>query len=259
VVGSRALTRYGREACTDLISGLAGYPISIVSGLALGADTCAHLAALEAGLHTVAIPGSGLSMDYIYPRANESLARNILDAGGALISEHPPDYKSHPHDFPSRNRLMVGMADAVLLIEAGSKSGTLITARMAADYNRDLLAIPHRIGDVHSEGVHVFLRAGAALVTEPLHILEALHITPRSELVEGTEFGSRDGVSDFRIDHSKFTESELLVYLLLSEPCTRDELLRVSTLSSSETLSVLGLLELKGVVAERYGLWRRAI
>src|SRR3990167_10291472 len=128
VVGSRAMTRYGQEACEKLITGLAGYPISIVSGLALGMDTCAHKAALAAGLHTLALPGSGLDDEAIYPRSNRGFAKDILEKGGGMLSEYPPDACSHIHYFPARNRLMVGLADAVLIVEAGPKSGTLITA-----------------------------------------------------------------------------------------------------------------------------------
>lgn len=174
VVGSRSLTTYGRTACEFLINGLKGYPISIISGLALGADACAHRAALAAGLHTIAIPGSGLSDDALYPRTNFPLAHQILESGGALLSEHEPEYRALPHDFPSRNRIMVGLADAVLMIEAGEQSGSLITARLAAEYNRDLFCVPHRIGDINSEGTHQFIRLGAELVSEPEQLLEAL-------------------------------------------------------------------------------------
>jgi DNA processing protein len=176
VVGSRALTDYGRRACETLIAGLSGYPISIVSGLALSADACAHRAALTAGLHTIAIPGSGLSDRAISPQTNLGLAREIEAAGGALLSEHPPDTIACPGYFPSRNRIMAGLADAVLVIEAGERSGTLITARLAVEYNRELLCIPHRIDDEHGAGAHQFIRLGAVLVTEPAHLLEALRI-----------------------------------------------------------------------------------
>ncbi len=176
VVGSRDLSEYGRSACEFLVNGLTGYPISIVSGLALGADACAHASALKAGLHTIAIPGSGLDDSVIGPRTNLGLAQDILAAGGALISEHPPMHVPKPKDFPSRNRIMVGMADAVLVIEAGERSGTLITARLAAEYDRTLLCVPHRIGDPNSAGSHQFIRLGAELVTEPSQILEALRL-----------------------------------------------------------------------------------
>lgn len=243
VVGSRALSRYGKEACENLIAGLAGYPISIISGLALGADTCAHEAALAAGLHTIAIPGSGLDETVIYPRSNQRLSERIIKAGGALISEHEPKHKATPWDFPSRNRIMAGMADAVLIIEASQKSGTLITARLAGEYNRDLLVIPHRIGDPHGFGPHLFARLGAALVTEPLHILEALRIPPRES---GAAFATPEleGV-------------ELAVWQTLSEPHTRDEVLRAAKGSAGEVLTALVSLELQGLIREEFGSWRR--
>ncbi len=243
VVGSRAMSRYGQEACETLIKGLAGYPISIVSGLALGADACAHRAALAAGLHTISIPGSGLDDSVISPRTNFGLAKDILAAGGALISEQEPLHRPWMKEFPSRNRLMVGMSDAVLIVEAGPKSGTLITARLAGEYNRDLLCIPHRIGDPHAFGPHLFIRLGAALVTEPMHILEALRITPRETT------GKREVPSDL-------TDTELVIWDMLQEPKTRDEILRKSV-DADECLTALLALELRGLVREEFGAWHR--
>lgn len=181
VVGSRALTPYGQEACEMLIKGLAGYPISIISGLALGGDACAHRAALGAGLHTVAIPGSGLSDRAISPQTNLALAKEILASGGALLSEHEPNTTARPAYFPSRNRIVVGMSDAVLVIEAGERSGSLITARLASEYNRNLMCVPHRIGDPNSEGTHQFIRLGAELVSSPEHILATLGLIASDE------------------------------------------------------------------------------
>ncbi len=244
VVGSRAMTRYGQEACEKLIMGLAGYPISIVSGLALGADACAHRAALASGLHTVAIPGSGLDDAVISPRTNFNLAKDILASGGALISEQEPMHKPWLKEFPSRNRIMVGMADAVLVIEAGNKSGTLITARLASEYNRDLLCIPHRIGDPHAFGPHLFIRLGAALVSEPLHILEVLGIPPRE-------------VSERGATPSDLEEVELVIWNMLEEPKTRDEILRGAAGAAGELLTALVALELRGLAKEEFGSWHR--
>ena len=244
VVGSRALSRYGREVCEHLLAGLAGYPISIISGLALGTDACAHKGALAAGLHTIAIPGSGLADSVIGPRTNFGLSQDILKAGGALISEHEPEHRAYPHDFPARNRIMAGMADAVLVIEAGNKSGTLITARMAADYNRELLVVPHRIGDPHGFGPHLFARLGAALVTEPLHILEALGIPPRE-------------ASDAQSAPNDLADAELLIWNLLSEPRERDDILRAADGATNELLTALISLELRGLIREEFGAWRR--
>lgn len=245
VVGSRALTPYGRAACEKLIHGLAGYPISIVSGLALGTDACAHAAALSAGLHTIAVPGSGLDDSVVSPRSNFELAKRILLAGGALLSEQEPLHKPWRKEFPSRNRIMVGLSHAVLMIEAGPKSGTLITARLAGEYNRDLLCVPHHINDPHGFGPHLFIRIGAALVTEPLHILEALGITPR-------EAASRGALP------TDLTDTEGEVWQLLSEPKTRDELLRASQRGAGDTLTALVSLELRGLITEEFGAWHRS-
>lgn len=244
VVGSRAMTRYGEEACQTLIAGLAGYPISIVSGLALGIDTCAHKAALAAGLHTLAIPGSGVGDDVLYPRSNRGFAKEMLERGGGILSEYSPDQSSRIYFFPERNRLMVGLADAVLLIEAGPKSGTLITARLASEYNRDLLCVPHRIGDPHAFGPHLFTRLGATLVTEPLHVLEALGIPPR----EGASTGEAP---------KDLEESERIIWKLLEEPMPRDEILRSSGLNAGEVLTALIALELRGLIKEQFGAWHR--
>ncbi|MHB8709960.1 MAG: DNA-processing protein DprA [Minisyncoccota bacterium] len=244
VVGSRAMTHYGQEACEKLITGLAGYPISIVSGLALGVDTCAHRAALAAGLHTLVVPGSGLADTVLYPRSNRGFAKEILKKGGGMLSEYAPETLSRVHFFPERNRLMVGLADAVLVIEAGQKSGTLITARLASEYNRELLCIPHRIGDPHAFGPHLFIRLGATLVTEPLHILEALKIPPRESSVASAPTDLED--------------IELEIWNILEEPKTRDEILRGGSAAAGELLTALVALELRGLVREEFGAWRRA-
>jgi len=147
---------------------------------------------------------------------------------------------------------MVGLADAVLVIEAGEKSGTLITARLASEYNRELLCIPHRIGDPHAFGPHLFIRLGATLVCEPLHILEALKITPR-------ETSATTMPSDLE-------DAELVILNMLDEPHTRDEILRASTslstsaggpASAGELLTALVALELRGLIKEEFGAWRR--
>lgn len=244
VVGSRAMSRYGKEACEELIHGLAGYPISIISGLAIGVDACAHEAALTAGLHTLAVPGSGLDDTVLYPRTNHGLAKAILESGGGMLSEYPPEEISRPYYFPERNRLMVGLADAVLVIEAGEKSGTLITARLAGEYNRDLLCIPHRIGDAHGVGANLFIRLGAGLVSEPAHILEALRITPREETVRGTT-------------PQNLTETEQTIWNALTEPKTRDEILRAAGGGAGEILTALVSLEIAGHIKEAYGAWHR--
>jgi DNA processing protein len=243
VVGSRAMSRYGQEVCQKLIAGLAGYPVSIVSGLALGVDTCAHKAALAAGLHTTAFPGSGVDESVLYPKSNRAFSQEILAAGGALVSEYEPKTASRVHFFPERNRLMVGVADAVLVIEAGEKSGTLITARLASEYNKELLCVPHRVGDPHGFGPHLFIRLGATLVSEPIHILEALKIAPRGEAA--------------RLEAPKLEGVEKEVWQILAAPKTRDEIVREAKAEPGDVLTALIALELRGIAREEFGAWRR--
>ncbi len=244
VVGSRDLSSYGREAGERLITGLAGHPICIVSGLALGADACAHRAALAAGLHTIAFPGSGIGDRTIAPRTNAGLAAEILESGGALMSEYSPDTVAAPWMFPARNRLMVGIARAVLVLEAGERSGTLITARLSGEYNRDLLCVPYRIGDRGGYAANLFIRLGAALVAEPSHILEALGIRQERTVSDTTTLD--------------LTPKEQILFELLSQPRSRDEIIRDSGLPAHEVLTALVMLELRGVLKEEFGAWRRA-
>lgn len=243
IVGSRAATQYGKEALHSLVQGLSGYPITIVSGLALGIDAAAHEAALSANLHTIAIPGSGLDSSCLYPRSNLKLSQRIIESGGALLSEHPPLYRARAYDFPSRNRIMVGLSHAVLVIEAAPRSGTLITARLSHEYNRDLLCVPHRIGDPHGFASQLFLRLGATLVADSMHILEALHIAPIEK--------------DVQMQTHKLSVPERTVYDALEEPRTRDELIREVKLSGADALSALVSLELRGIIAEEFGAWRK--
>ena len=176
VVGSRDFTEYGKQVVNELIDGLKGYPIGIVSGLALGIDSLAHEAALRNNLYTLAIPGGGLSDEALYPASHKPLAHRILEAGGGLLSEYEPDFRATTWSFPKRNRLVAGISRATLLIEAAEKSGTLITARMCTDYNRELLVVPGNIFSKSSIGVHQFLKLGATPVTSAADILEVLGI-----------------------------------------------------------------------------------
>src|SRR3989344_4618820 len=155
VVGSRRYTNYGKEVCGKLIEGLRGYPVVIVSGLALGIDALAHRAALAANLPCVAVPGSGLSPHVLHPASNRRLADDILLSGGAMLSEFEPDFRPTLWSFPQRNRIMAGLSDAVLVIEAESKSGTLITSKLATEYNRDVFTLPGSIFSSTSAGPHM--------------------------------------------------------------------------------------------------------
>lgn len=244
VVGSREYTNYGREVCETLISGLAGYPVSIISGLALGIDGIAHKAALRAGLHTIAVPGSGLDERVLYPAAHRALAREILEAGGALLSEFAPDWKPRPESFPQRNRIMAGMCHATLIIEATEKSGTLITARLAMEYNRDVLAVPGSIFGATSFGPHMLIRNGATPVTKSADILEALHIQAETDPARTRSIRSVASLSP----------NEQRVHALISvQPRSRDELVSALDMEISEANVLLSAMELKGLITESLG------
>ena len=165
IVGTRTPTEYGKEVCYKLISGLAEQQIFIISGLAYGIDTCAHKVALDNGLLTAAVLGHGL--DRIYPFLNKSLAEKMINQGG-LVTDFPSQTEPDRENFPKRNRIIAGLCDAVVVIEAAQKGGALITADIANSYNRDVFAVPGRIGDLYSEGTNSLIRMNkASLIQSP--------------------------------------------------------------------------------------------
>lgn len=242
IVGARKYSNYGKEVCEFLIDGLKGTNVVIVSGLALGIDGIAHRGALKAGLKTIAIPGSGLNEKNIYPSSHLNLAKDIVQNGGALISEFPDNFKATPWSFPRRNRIMAGISHAVLVIESEIKSGTLITSKLATEYNRDVLTIPGNIFSKNSEGPHMLLRIGAVPITTPKELLEALKIETETETL--------------KLDFSKCSSDELAILKILSEPKTKDEIIRLIDFDVSKTNSLLSILEIKGFISEKMGEFR---
>ncbi len=240
VVGSRKYSEYGKNVCERLIEGLAGYSITIVSGLALGVDAIAHRSALKAGLPTVAVPGSGLSEKVLYPSSNKMLAKEIIENNGAMISEFEDDFRATPYSFPQRNRIMAGMCDATLVIEAELKSGTLITSKYAIEYNRDVFTIPNSIFSKTSEGPHMLLRLGATPITSSADIISALGLTPHENLFE-------------KRDYKDCSSDEHEVISLLSEPMSRDEIIQKLGKPVYVTQTILATMEIKGLIEEKMG------
>ncbi|MEX0930204.1 MAG: DNA-processing protein DprA [Candidatus Paceibacterota bacterium] len=244
VVGSRKYSSYGKQTVESLISSLQGKPVAVVSGLALGIDALAHEAALKADLRTIAVPGSGLDRNVLAPRSNLGLADRILLAGGTLLSEFEPEFESTPWAFPQRNRIMAGISHAVLIIEARERSGTLITARLAGEYNRDVLAVPGSIFSDSSVGPHQLIRDGATPITSSDDLHEALGL-------------ESEPVRDREIDRSHYSADELALLDRLSEPQTRDDLIRASALGPSKANMTITALEMKGVIKEERGQIRK--
>lgn len=241
VVGSRKFTSYGRDACEKIIAGLKGYPIVIVSGLAMGIDAIAHKKALSVGLRALVFPGSGLSPEAMYPKTNVKLAEEIFENGGCFVSEFEPDFKATLWSFGRRNRLMAGISKATLIIEAEERSGTLITARLATEYNRDVLVVPGSIFSPNSKGVNKLLHQGATPVTCSEEVLEALGFElPKNKEKQAKLF-------------SDLLPEEKLVVNLLREPSPRDELIRAMKMPTPTANALLSVMEIKGLIKEETG------
>lgn len=241
VVGSRKFTSYGRESCEKIITGLKDYPIAIVSGFAIGIDTIAHKKAMEVGLKTIVFPGSGLDENVIYPRTNLHLVKEIVEKENCLISEFEPNFKATQWSFPMRNRLMAGISKAVLVIEAEEKSGTLITARLATEYNRDVLAVPGSIFSYSSKGTNRLIHQGATLVSCAEDVLEALGFEIKKDKKKQAKL------------FEDLSPEEKKVVKLLREPISRDNLIREMKISTPNANAILSIMEIKGLIKEEMG------
>jgi DNA processing protein len=239
VVGSRKYTSYGKKAIEKIIRELSGYPVAVVSGMAFGIDSIAHKAAIDADLPTVAVPGSGLNEDVLYPRSHVSLAKDILSAGGALVSEFEPDFEAAPWAFPKRNRIMAGLCEATLIVQATKESGTLITARLAADYHRDIFTIPGSIFADSTDGNHMLLKKGAALIRNGKDVARELHVKKQSSTHED--------------DTANLSDDEQAVIDELTEPIPRDDLIRALDIKTAKANGLLAEMEIDGLIHEEGG------
>lgn len=245
IVGARNHSPYGERVCQSLISGLSRYPFIVVSGLAIGIDGIAHTAALDAGLTTIAFPGSGLSEEMLYPKFHAHLAERICESGGALFSEWHDMQKSAPWTFPRRNRIMAAIADAVIVIEARHGSGSLITAYQAIEMGKTVMAVPGNIDSELSRGTNNLIKQGAIPITSSADILEYFNMT----VVESSP----------QTMLPLFTAEEQIIINLLSEPRGMSELIRLSGLPPSAATVLVGTMEIAGYIRERYGKMERKI
>ncbi|MCA9331190.1 DNA-processing protein DprA [Candidatus Saccharibacteria bacterium] len=182
VVGSRAITPYGRQVTTSLVSDLASHGIGVVSGLALGVDAIAHIACLDAGGYTVAVLPCGL--DQIHPATNRNLAIRILENGGALVSEYPSGTTPFKQNFVARNRIVAGLSDALLITEASERSGSLHTANFALEQGKPVAAVPGPITTNTSRGTNSLIKSGAQVVTDVGDILDTLGLDSQTQRVD---------------------------------------------------------------------------
>ena len=236
VVGTRRLSAYGRLVTHDLATALARNGITIVSGLARGIDGVAHRAALEADGRTIAVMGCGI--DRVYPPEHRDLAHAIVDGHGALVTDFPLGTEPSSINFPARNRLISGLALGVLVIEAGERSGALITARFALEQDRDVFAVPGNVNSPVSVGTNRLIQQGAKLVTRIEDILEELNLRMVTE-----QQAAQAVLPDS-------AEEAALLSQLSSQPLHVDGLGRLTGMPSYLVSSTLTLMELKGMVQQ---------
>lgn len=238
IVGTRKPSAYGREIATKIASECAKNGIVVVSGLALGIDSIAHRAAIDSGGKTIAILANGV--DKIYPRSHEDLGQRILQTNGAILSEYPNNTPARPWQFLARNRIVSGLADAVVIIEAASRSGTLSTANHALDQGKEIFAVPGNITSPLSAGCNQLIKNGANPLTSVEDLLDFLipdRFEKQTQLFKG----------DTR------EENVILEFLSKNGTTSSDVIIKQTKLSASEFNQAITMLELKGLALNNGG------
>jgi DNA processing protein len=244
VVGSRSASEYGRRVAQELCSGLAALGFTIVSGMARGIDGIAHETALGCGVRTIAVLGSGV--DRAYPPEHENLYERI-SRQGAVISEFPLGTKPIPFNFPARNRLIAGVSLGVVVVEATEKSGSLITAALAAEQGREVFAVPGEVGSSRSRGTHRLIRQGAKLVERVEDIVE--EIAP--QLIGSPGWGAKP--LQRTLPPNASAEARRIFELLRERPLHIDDVIQLGALSSAKAAEILLELELQGFLRQLPG------
>jgi DNA processing protein len=252
IVGSRRMTKGAEKIARSWAKSLAASGFTITSGMAIGIDSCAHRGALDAckGL-SIAVIATGI--DRIYPSQNSSLAEQIIEKGGALVTEFIPGTPPLPAHFPQRNRIISGLSLGVLVVEAALNSGTLITARYALEQNREVFAIPGPINNPQSKGCHQLIKQGACLVETTAELVEEIAgpLATYGEKYQHLMHKPAETMPAEKLSH----EESLLLELLSYEPMLIDEL--DTTWPMDKLLQLLIALELKGVVVSEQGYFSR--
>lgn len=241
IVGSRAMTQYGEHVCRMLVQDLVRAGFTIVSGLATGIDGTAHRAAIAAGGNTIAVLGSGLDPESVYPTEHRGLAKRIAAGHGVLVSEYSPGTRSQRYCFPARNRIIAGMTLGTIVIEARQKSGALITAKYALDYNREVFAVPGSILSSRSTGTHQLLRQGAILIESIDDVLRELQHSQTALTLNQAALP---------LPHvPEYTKAQrAILELLETQAYHPDDITSVLGASTGEILMNLTELEIKGIV-----------
>ena len=238
IVGTRSPSEHGKQICQNLVKALAPTNALIVSGLAYGIDVCSHKAALDHGLQTVGVLGHGL--DRLYPAQNKKVAEQMLSMGG-LLTEFLPNTQPDRQNFPMRNRIVAGMSDATIVVESKASGGSLITAKLAFDYNRDVMAFPGRPSDVLSRGCNNLIKNNiASLINTGDDVLRLLNW-------EVNKNDKQDVQKSLFIDFTD-DEQKIIEVIMDSNDHSIDEISLTSKISISKTAALLLSLEFKGAV-----------
>lgn len=240
IVGSRRASHYGTTQAARIATELAALGIPVVSGLARGIDAAAHRGALAAGGATIGVLGGGLAR--FYPAENLPLAREMVAAGGAVVSEFALDLPPLPHHFPRRNRLLAALSAAVIVVEAAERSGSLVTADHALDLGREVLAVPGRVDQDNSRGVHRLLREGAAVCEGAADVLAALGLEPTGADAAGGAGGAAN------VPRGADATEQALLDRLAETESDADALLDATGVEPAAGLAALTALELRGLV-----------
>ncbi len=248
VVGSRRMTSYGRQITNKLVSEIAGAGITIVSGFMYGIDATAHQAALEAGGRTIAVMPCGIEI--IHPEYQESLYKKILANRGLIISEYEGTFPPALWTYPRRNRIMAGLSMATLVVEAGLKSGSLITAELAKKFKRKLFAVPGPLTSTFSQGTLQLIKEGAEMVISAREVLQSYGLKI-SKLTLSHRAGGTGSVSARFSTLNKLEQS--IIEKLQQEPMEIDALSRSTEVSASQMGTALSLMQLKGVLFKEEG------
>ncbi len=234
VVGTRRYSYYGKQTALKIAGGLAEAEVIIVSGLASGIDTFSHSAAVEKNKRTIAVLGTGVDTESIYPKSNLKLAERILETGGCLISEYPPGTPGSKITFPQRNRIISGLSFGVLVVEAKAKSGALITASWARKQQRLVFAVPGPIHSLNSKGPHILIKKGAKLTESADDILRELKMLQKTTGILFTE--------------GKNADESLILNALKEEILYIDKIIEETKMPASRVASTLAILEIEGKV-----------
>ncbi|MBC5805414.1 MAG: DNA-protecting protein DprA [Candidatus Eremiobacter antarcticus] len=251
IVGSRAATHYGTSMASVLGSDFAAFRVTVISGLARGIDAAAHRGALAGGGRTVAVIGSGLQA--LYPPYHALLADEMVARGGAVVSEFPPRVAARPHQFPMRNRLVAALADATVVVEAGCKSGALITARLAAELGRPVFALPGDVGRPTSEGTNGLIKDGVTLTTGALDVHGLLNWPAIPMTDPSTRSPQRSAGAQESVALSDRRGSDALLSALTSGGSDVEELSALTGLDAATIAARLTVLEIQGLVERHPG------